>query len=133
MKNHDAHSDRRSMPGWLAESPVLDPPEGSGRADDAAPARVSRRTLLRASGSTVGAAAPFPLLNAGRGAVAGASESQVATPKMDPDGLFMLGLFKEADRGYRRLLRDNPEDAHAAARRGISPCSPTSSRTPRPS
>jgi Aspartyl protease len=118
MTNHDAHSDRRSMPGWLAASPVLDPPEGSGRADDAAPARVSRRKFLRASGSTVGATALFPLLGAGRGAVAGASESRVATPKMDPDELFMLGLFEEADRGYRRLLRDNPQDAHAAARRG---------------
>jgi Aspartyl protease len=118
MKNHDAHSDRRSTPAWHGEPPALDPPEGSGRAEDAAPARVSRRKFLRTSGSTVGAAALLPLLNAGHGAVAGASESHLATPRMDPEDLFRLGLFDDADRGYRRLLRDNPQDAHAAARRG---------------
>jgi hypothetical protein len=106
------------MPGRLAESPALDPSQGSGRADDAAPAPISRRGFLRTSGSTVAAAALFPLLSAGRGAVAGESEFQVATPNMDPDELFRLGRFNEADRGYRRLLRDDPEDAHAAARRG---------------
>jgi Aspartyl protease len=118
MKNPHAAIDRSLTRGWLADSQVLEPPAGSGSVDGPALARVSRRKFLRTSGSAAGAAALFPLLADGRGAVAGASEFQLAATKMDPDDLFRLGLFREADRGYRRLLRENPNDAHAAARRG---------------
>jgi hypothetical protein len=126
MKNDHAPSarpsSRRSMLGSVAASRPLDPPEGSGRMEDAAaPARINRRKFVRASGLTLGAATlfPLPLLGAGRGSVAeAASEPQAATPRMEPDELFRLGRFEEADRGYRRLLREDPDNAHAVARRG---------------
>jgi len=36
----------------------------------------------------------------------------------DPDQLFTAGRFTEADRGYARILRHDPANAHAAAQRG---------------
>jgi hypothetical protein len=67
---------------------------------------------------TVGAATLCSLFGAGRGGIDGLSQSQAATGGLNPDELFRLGQFKEADRGYRRLLRQNPDNAHALARRG---------------
>lgn len=51
----------------------------------------------------LGAAAVLPLIN----------ETQT-----DPDQLFLQGHFEAADRGYARLLKQDPRDAHAWAQRG---------------
>ncbi|MET7463180.1 aspartyl protease family protein [Nonomuraea sp. NPDC005501] len=37
---------------------------------------------------------------------------------IDPDQLFKAGSFKEADRGYAHLLRQDPGNAHGVAQRG---------------
>jgi hypothetical protein len=59
---------------------------------------VDRRTILRATGAM--AVAPL------------------AGGDPDPDELFRTGRFDAADRGYRRILRTDPDNAHATARRG---------------
>src|SRR5262245_973538 len=79
---------------------------------------ISRGKFVRSSALTLGVAALFPLFGDGRGGIAGPALSQAATSGLNPDELFRLGRFKEADRGYRRLLRENPDNAHAVARRG---------------
>lgn len=60
-----------------------------------------RRTFL------MGTAAALPLLTPG---LAGADT--------DPDQLFKDGWFTAADRGYARILRGDPNNAHATAQRG---------------
>jgi hypothetical protein len=64
----------------------------------------SRRTLLMGAGL---AAAAAPLLSLG-----------TASATTDPDQLFSDGWFAAADRGYARILREDPANAHAAAQRG---------------
>jgi tetratricopeptide (TPR) repeat protein len=81
---------------------------------------MSRRKFVRSSAVTLGAAALLPLFGAGRGGIDGPSGSDAATESLNPDELFRLGRFEEADRGYRRLLRENPNNAHAAARHGYT-------------
>ncbi|WP_182898788.1 aspartyl protease family protein [Microbispora sp. H10830] len=69
-----------------------------------------RRTLLRGAALATAAGvagAALPLM-------APAAFASAA----DPDQLFRNGRFAEAERGYRRLLRENPENAHAAAQLG---------------
>jgi hypothetical protein len=98
-------------------SPYITPSHGLPPGSVAAHG-ISRGKFVRSSALTVGAAALFPLFGAGRGGIDGPSPSQAATRGLDPDELFRLGLFEEADRGYRRLLRESPDNAHAVARRG---------------
>ena len=74
---------------------------------------VDRRRFLRRTGLAVGAGAVLPLLGPEAfGAVAD------ATSDVDPEQLLREGRFEEAERGFRKLLRRNPDDAHAAARVG---------------
>ncbi|WP_283139578.1 aspartyl protease family protein [Rhizohabitans arisaemae] len=68
-----------------------------------------RRMFLRGVGLTAAAGAALPLMGSGSAAF--------ASPP-DPDQLFKNGKFAEAERGYRHLLRKNPQNAHAAARLG---------------
>jgi Aspartyl protease len=91
-----------------------------GSPDDAARQSVGRRRFLQAGALTLGGAALAPLVNASGGvadavALSGAS---AAAKDQDPDELFRRGWFRKADRGYRRLLRGDPNNAHALARRG---------------
>jgi hypothetical protein len=72
---------------------------------------VRRRGFLRACGAVLGAAAVLPLTSEG-----GARAASVAGT--DPDELFLQGRFAAADRGYARLLEENPGDARAWAQRG---------------
>jgi predicted Zn-dependent protease len=95
-------------------------PSKPGSTDDAARQSVRRRRFLQAGALTLGGAALTPLVNASGGvadavAVSGAS---AAAKDQDPDELFRQGWFRKADRGYRRLLRGDPNNAHALARRG---------------
>ncbi|HEX6355405.1 aspartyl protease family protein [Actinophytocola sp.] len=64
---------------------------------------LSRRTFLMGAGL----AAAAPLLSTG-----------TASAATEPDQLFSDGWFSAADRGYARILRENPANAHAAAQRG---------------
>jgi tetratricopeptide (TPR) repeat protein len=74
---------------------------------------VDRRRFLRRAGLAVGAGAALPLVGAGGfGAVAS------ATSNVDPDQLLREGRFAEAERGFRKVLRRDPDNAHAAARVG---------------
>jgi tetratricopeptide (TPR) repeat protein len=101
------------------EHPASDhTPSQSLPPDSTAAHRISRGRFVRSSALTVGAAALFPLFGAGRGGIDGPSQSQAATGTLNPDELFRLGRFEEADRGYRRLLREHPNNAHAVARHG---------------
>src|SRR5262245_14731657 len=80
---------------------------------------VERRRFLQVGALALGGAALAPLVNA-RGGVAAAAPlrgAPAANPQ-DPDELFRQGRFRRADRGYRRLLRRDPNNAHALARRG---------------
>jgi transcriptional regulator with XRE-family HTH domain len=91
-----------------------------GPTDDAARLSVGRRRFLQAGALTLGGVALAPLVNA-RGGVAGAVASSGASPAatdQDPNELFRQGWFQKADQGYRRLLRGDPDNAHALARRG---------------
>jgi hypothetical protein len=65
-----------------------------------------RRTFLRLAAGT---GAALPLI--------GSPASASASPA-DPDQLFKDGRFDEAERGYRRQLRDDPQNARAAAQVG---------------
>ncbi|WP_242911407.1 retropepsin-like aspartic protease [Actinomadura terrae] len=76
-----------------------------------------RRSFLRRAGLTVGAATALPLLGA-QGAEAAAWAPNAATSGSHPDRLFQAGKFDEADRGYARILRGDPDNAHANAQRG---------------
>ncbi|MEV0195878.1 aspartyl protease family protein [Nonomuraea sp. NPDC050691] len=66
-----------------------------------------RRTFLRGAGLAAAVALPPAV-------PADASAAATATP----DELFRDGRFAEAERGYRRLLRDDPKNARAAAQLG---------------
>jgi hypothetical protein len=81
---------------------------------------MGRRRFFQAGALTLGGAALAPLVN-GSGGVAGAaalSGASAAENDQDPDELFQQGWFRKADRGYRRLLVRDPNNAHALARRG---------------
>jgi hypothetical protein len=69
-----------------------------------------RRTLLRRAGLAAVAGAVLPVM----GSAAGTASASI----QDPDRLFKEGRFAEAERGYRRLLREDPQDAHATAQVG---------------
>ena len=77
-------------------------------ADQHTPSGWSRRTMMRRAGLVAGAAAVLPMVGGWDPASADA----------DPDALFKAGRFAEADRGYARILRGNPNDAHATVQRG---------------
>ena len=70
----------------------------------------SRRRFLRAGGVALGAAAVLPRAGEGRTSAAAAGP--------DPGQLFEAGQFAAADRGYARLLEQDPSDAHSWAQRG---------------
>ena len=72
---------------------------------------MNRRTFVRGSSLLVGAAA------AGL-AASPAFATPAEFPSADPDQLFRQGRFDAADRGYARMLRRDPQDAHAVAQRG---------------
>jgi hypothetical protein len=113
MKHHDG-----SAPYTSPQRSRLEPPQESNQIEAAASRKVSRRTFLRTSGLTVGAAALLPLAGVGGEALARSLEAQAARPIANPDELFRLGRFKEADRAYRRLLGHDPANAHVAGRIG---------------
>ncbi|GIG87368.1 retropepsin-like aspartic protease [Plantactinospora endophytica] len=77
-------------------------------ADQRAVGGWKRRTLIRRAGLVAGAAAVLPAVGASSSARAGG----------DPDELFRAGRFAEADQGYAGILRTDPTNAHATARRG---------------
>ncbi|MFC7591963.1 aspartyl protease family protein [Nonomuraea antimicrobica] len=84
-----------------------------------------RRRFLKQAGLAAAAGAALPLLDVGgAGALAAAEPTSGPTtgptpgPTADPDQLFKDGRFKEAELGYRRRLRDNADDAHAAGQIG---------------
>ena len=70
---------------------------------------LGRRAFLRRAGLVAGASAVLPLLGA-----AGYPAASDSTP----DQLFQSGGFAAAERGYARLLRDDPDNAHAAGQLG---------------
>jgi Flp pilus assembly protein TadD len=76
-----------------------------------------RRTFLRRVGLAAGIGAALPLLGstAGRAAAAQGGNNDRILPHDDPDALLREGRFEEAERAFRRLLRQDPNDAHAAA------------------
>jgi len=76
---------------------------------------VDRRAFLRRAGLAVGAATAVPLLG---GLPSTASAATGSWPDADPDRLLQEGRFAEAERGFRRRLHTDPEDAHAAAQVG---------------
>ena len=91
-----------------------------GSTDNAMRPSVGRRGFLQAGALMLGGAALGSLVNA-RGDVAAAAPLRRASAPatdQDPDELFRQGRFHQADQGYRRLLRDDPNNAHALARRG---------------
>src|SRR5262245_1685628 len=81
---------------------------------------MGRRRFLQAGALTFGGAALAPLVNGGEGVASAAalSGASAAATDQDPDALFRQGWFRKADRGYRRLLVRDPNNAHALARRG---------------
>ncbi|CAG6395059.1 aspartyl protease family protein [Streptomyces cocklensis] len=81
---------------------------------------LGRRAFLRRAGLIAGASAVLPLLGAAGYPLASAAGSAAhpAAPGDDPDQLFQSGEFAAAGRGYARLLRDDPGDAHAAGQLG---------------
>ncbi|XNL80303.1 tetratricopeptide repeat protein [Actinomadura madurae] len=72
----------------------------------------SRRAFLRRAGLAVAAGASLPLLESAPRSVFASAD--------DPDQLFREGRFAAAERGYRRLLREDPEDGHAYAQIGYT-------------
>ncbi|GAA0952701.1 aspartyl protease family protein [Nonomuraea longicatena] len=66
-----------------------------------------RRTFLRGTGLAAVAGAALPLIG-----------SPASATPADPDQLFKNGRFDEAERGYRRQLREDPQHARAAAQLG---------------
>ncbi|MGN9845446.1 aspartyl protease family protein [Nonomuraea sp. H19] len=71
-----------------------------------------RRQFLQRAGLAAAGAA-LPVLG-----TSGANAAAASSPSTDPDQLFKDGRFKEAERGYRRRLRENADDAHAAGQIG---------------
>jgi Aspartyl protease len=87
--------------------------------DDEARPNLGRRRFLQGGGLTLGAVALSPLATGTGDLASGSTRDRGDTAKVqDPDELFMLGRFRDADRGYRRLLAQDPDNAHATARRG---------------
>jgi tetratricopeptide (TPR) repeat protein len=76
-----------------------------------------RRTFLRRAGLAAGIGAALPLLGstAGRAAVQGGGNNDRILPHDDADQLLREGRFDEAERAFKRVLRQDPNDAHAAA------------------
>lgn len=70
---------------------------------------LDRRRVIAGIGLVAGSAAVAPLLSASVGAAAG---------ETDPDALFRAGRFDEAARGFAEILRQDPNNAHAARQRG---------------
>ncbi|MFC1438640.1 aspartyl protease family protein [Streptacidiphilus sp. N1-10] len=70
---------------------------------------LGRRAFLRRAGLAAGASAVLPLLGAA---------GYPAAPTGDPDQLFQSGQFAAAERCYARLMRDDPDNAHAAGQLG---------------
>ncbi|WP_433008689.1 aspartyl protease family protein [Kribbella sp. CA-294648] len=70
---------------------------------------LDRRAFLQRAGTAAAAGAALPLL--------GSTLPAYAAPA-DPDQLFWQGRFADAEWGYRCLLRDDPDNAHAHARIG---------------
>ncbi|GII94433.1 retropepsin-like aspartic protease [Sinosporangium siamense] len=68
-----------------------------------------RRSLLRGAAVLTGAAATAPLLGGAVAASAG---------RGDADALFKAGEFEKAGRAYEEILKKDPENLHAARRRG---------------
>lgn len=68
-----------------------------------------RRSLFRGAAVVAGAAAAAPLLGQAAAAQAGGS---------DADALFKAGKFEQAGRAYEEILKKDPENVHAARRRG---------------
>src|SRR5262245_46437362 len=81
---------------------------------------MGRRRFLQAGALTLGGAALAPPVNVSGGVdgAAALSGASAAATDQDPDELFRQGWFRKADRGYRRLLVRDPNNAHALARRG---------------
>jgi tetratricopeptide (TPR) repeat protein len=79
-----------------------------------------RRTFLRRAGLAAGIGAALPLLGspAARAAVAWGGTTSHDQPHDDPDQLLREGRFDEAERAFKRVLRRDPNDAHAAAQLG---------------
>ncbi|GAA0947910.1 aspartyl protease family protein [Nonomuraea longicatena] len=69
---------------------------------------LNRRRFL---GLAAGVGVALPLLDTGGAHAASPSAG-------DPDKLFKDGHFKRAEHGYRRLLKENADNAHAAAQIG---------------
>lgn len=57
-------------------------------------------------------------MNPSGGAAALSGHGSATARLRDPDELFRQGWFGKADRGYRRLLVGDPDNAHALGRRG---------------
>ena len=68
-----------------------------------------RRSLLRGAAVVAGAAATTPLLGEAATAQAGSG---------DADALFKAGKFEQAGRAYEEILKKDPNNVHAARRRG---------------
>jgi hypothetical protein len=79
-------------------------------------APIDRRTFLHGAGVALGAATLLPL--ATQPARAEATPDGAPAASTDPDELFRTGHFAAADAGYRRILREDPDSAHALAQRG---------------
>jgi hypothetical protein len=76
------------------------------------PRTVDRREFFRYGSVAAAVGAALPLLDS----LAQAAPASAATA--DPDQLFAAGWFAAADRGYARELSQDPDNAHALARRG---------------
>jgi tetratricopeptide (TPR) repeat protein len=76
-----------------------------------------RRTFLRRAGLAAGIGAALPLLGstAGRAAVQGGGNNDRILPHDNADQLLREGRFDGAERAFKRVLRQDPNDAHAAA------------------
>ncbi|GGS98254.1 hypothetical protein GCM10010156_65570 [Planobispora rosea] len=81
--------------------------------------RWNRRSLLRGAAVVAGAAATVPLLGEAATALAGSGEAATAlVGSGDADALFRAGKFEQAGRAYEEILRKDPDNVHAARRRG---------------
>ncbi|GAA2608243.1 hypothetical protein GCM10010411_48090 [Actinomadura fulvescens] len=74
---------------------------------------MNRRKFLQRAGLAAAVGTMLPLLGAG-----GERAFAAVPSSADPDKLFKDGPFKRAEHGYRRLLRENADNAHAAAQIG---------------
>ncbi|MEV0346432.1 aspartyl protease family protein [Nonomuraea sp. NPDC050680] len=83
-----------------------------------APESMDRRGFLRRAGLAVGAGVMLPQLGLARTSAPLSMALSSSTSSIDPDRLFKSGDFKQADRGYAYLLREDPGNAHAVAQRG---------------